>query len=119
MRVYYAHCMNIYNTKQEERDLELLKSLGFEIINPNLEEHQNTCQHYRNPMDYFVDLVNDHAEALAFRALPNGQIPAGVYKEIQTALHKSIPVFELPVNVELRNISVEHTRAWLKELGQR
>lgn len=35
MKVYYSHCKAIYNTPQE-RDLDLLKSLGFNDILNNM-----------------------------------------------------------------------------------
>lgn len=47
MKIYYAHCIAIYNTPQEERDLEKIKKLftAAEIYNPNNEEAQ-APRHY-------------------------------------------------------------------------
>lgn len=112
--------MAIYNTKQEERDIELLQSLGFEVINPNEEWHRESC--LKDPdgtTDYFIKLLYQYADILAFRGIPTGEIPAGVYKEIQTATQKGIPIIELPVNPELRELSLVMTRDYLKEVGQR
>ncbi len=34
MKIYYAHPMSLYGTLQEKRDIETLKALGFEVVNP-------------------------------------------------------------------------------------
>lgn len=118
-KIYYAHCMSLYNTKQEIRDVELLEKLGYEVVNPNLSCHQENCRQFGNPMEYFTELIKEHCEVLAFRALPDGKIPAGVLKEVQFAIDNDIPVFELPINIKLREMSLEQTRAYLMEVGQR
>lgn len=38
MKVYYARPISIYNTKQDERDIQLLEAIGFEVNNPNKAE---------------------------------------------------------------------------------
>lgn len=38
---YYAHCTAIYNTPQEQRDVETLLALGMGVLNPNCPE----CDH--------------------------------------------------------------------------
>jgi hypothetical protein len=116
MKVYYSHCVNIYNTPQEARDIKLLESLGFEVINPNLPEH---AAHYPvEGMGYFVALVVG-CDAFAFRALPDGRIPAGVAMETAQAIACGHPIIELPSRMLSRVISVMETREYLKEVGQR
>jgi hypothetical protein len=118
MIIYYAHCKSIYGTPQEKRDIELLERLGFEVINPNLPEHDKACEKCNDKMFYFTGLVK-LADALAFRALPSGEIPSGVGKEIDAARSKDIPIIELP-NFSLRNVmSVFRTKMYLKECGER
>ncbi len=34
---YYAHCVDIYHTPQEQHDLDALTRLGFRVVNPNSE----------------------------------------------------------------------------------
>jgi hypothetical protein len=70
-------------------------------------------------MDYFVNLALSCSVGV-FRAYPNGEIPSGVYKQI-TAMHEhQLPVIELPWGLMRRGIKdVEHTREWLRELGER
>lgn len=144
--VYYAHCQAIYDTPQEQRDVELLKTLGFEVLNPNMPEHKDQAVKIRQSvtkageqmdldrgvdltearkafwkdqasscvMEYFENLVKS-ADFVAFRALPDGRIPAGIAKEI--SLGK--PCFELPSGIVRRIIGVAETREYLQEAGFR
>ena len=121
--VYYAHFMGIYNTKQEERDMELLKTLfpDADIINPNCAEIQEKCNQIKetggNVMDMFEGIVKG-CSVVAFRGCVNGKIGAGVWKEIMAAKECGIPVVELPSYLD-REMSVEDTRLMLTELGCR
>jgi hypothetical protein len=121
MKVYYAHCLAIYNTPQEERDIKLLADMGFQVENPNQKHHSDAYLKIRqeggSPMEYFTDLVQQ-CDAVAFRGLPGGLIPAGVFKEVSIALEKEMPVIELPCYFN-RATSVEETRTFLKEIGER
>lgn len=121
IKIYYAHSLALYGTAQERRDVELLELLGFEVENPNQLEHAQGYMKIKkeggNPMDYFVRLVTT-CDALAFRGLPTGHIPAGVYKEIRTAENNAMPVFELPCFFN-RAVGVEETRQFLREIGER
>lgn len=117
---YYAHSLSLYGTPQEERDLALIKSLGFQVLNPNDPDKRAYYdeQYKIKKMDFFLELV-DTCQALCFRSLFDGSIPSGVAKEINRALSKSIPVFELPSSVLRRTLTVEETVEHLKECGQR
>ena len=113
---YYAHPMSIYNTAQETRDLEIIKALGFEVLNPNGPEHD--AGYKAKGMDYFDECTKD-CTIIVFRAFPDGSIPAGVAKEIEFFRKRNLPVIELPVAVARRSLSVEATREALKECGFR
>jgi hypothetical protein len=145
MRIYYAHCQAIYGTPQEDRDIETLNDLGFEVVNPNQPAARDACAIARKAIDEqnaaqkqmygrlgYVLLDTSHeimvgifkplvrsCRALAFRALPDGRIPAGVVKEIQWARDYGYPVIELPSNVMRREMSIVETREYLTEIGQR
>ena len=69
-------------------------------------------------MEYFAELVRS-CGAVAFRVLPDGSIPAGVAKEIAVANEVGKPVIELPSGISRRVITVEQTREYLAEVGQR
>ena len=123
MKAYYSHCMAIYGTLQEQRDIHLLTRLGFEVVNPNAPEVAEEVRRRKaagdeNYMEYFRELMRG-CEALAFRALPDARIPAGVFKEIQFAHDAAMLVFELPSGVLSREMSVPATREYLREIGQR
>lgn len=119
MKCYYAHCKAIYGTPQEERDIELLESLGFEVVNPNDPIHQERCRNCPGgEMQYFVDLAAGCA-VMAFRALPTMEIPAGVFKEVMSCIGHNGPVIELPTRPMSRGIDVELTREYLRDCGQR
>lgn len=108
LRCYYAHPMSLYNTPQEQRDIILLESLGFEVLNPNRAEYIGF------DLDEFCDLANS-CDVLAFRALADGSITSGVYEE----LREHPRVFELPSALSRRRLTVEQTLAALAESGQR
>ena len=116
MKVYYAHTVGIYGTPQEQRDVETLEGFGFEVLNPSTPEYQQAYKDHG--MDFFVKLAKG-CDALAFRGLPDGRIPAGVHKEILAAIENGQPVIELPNAILGRGMSVELTREYLKDCGER
>jgi hypothetical protein len=119
-KVYYAHCQANYGTPQEQRDLFLLRALGFDVLNPNSPEVQSLLMHASkdNKMAVFQPLV-ESCDWLAFRALPDGSISAGVAKEIAWAQEAGKCVLELPSAILRRTLTVEQTRQYLSEVGQR
>jgi len=134
--IYYAHCVALYNSPQEARDIMTLEELGFEVLNPNTEKNREGYQNYKalisqgtipvgssmrycpNPMQYFLNLVSS-CDALAFRSLPSLEIPSGVAVEIQQALDLDKPVIELPSRFQKRRLNHEDTVDYLKEVGNR
>jgi hypothetical protein len=116
MKIYYAHPMVIYNSLQEERDLDLIKRLfpDAEIFNPNNPTTQEEC---KGEMEYFYNIVRT-CDLIVFRGLPNMKIPAGVWGEIQCGIENTIPSIELPCLTE-RKMSVEDTRQFMRDIGNR
>lgn len=118
MKIYYAHFIGIYNTKQEERDLDTIKLLFpiAEIVNPNSKENEELYK--SKGMNLFFELVND-CDILVFRGCVNGKIPAGVMKEIKYTKEKyCMSIIELPTFIN-REMTVDDTRNMLSELGVR
>jgi len=113
---YYARCQALDKTPQYDRDVALLRSLGFDVWEADQKEKE--ASYRKEGMEFFLREVRK-CDALAFRALPSGKIPAGVYKEIMTALEEQIPVIELPSALSQRGLSVEQTREYLREIGFR
>lgn len=115
MTIYYAHSLNLYDTNQEGRDLHTLNKIG-EVINPNEDEHQ--IGYKVDGMDYFKELIGK-CDLLAFRAHPDGSIPAGIFKEINFAKENFTPILEIPSGITRRELTVGQTREYLKEVGLR
>lgn len=118
MKIYYAHCRAIYDTPQEQRDIDTLQRLGFEVENPNSEKHSSESAKHNEPMGYFVGVVKE-CDALAFRGLVNGTITNGVAIDIAIAREFKKPVIELPSMIYNRILSKEQTLQVLEELGER
>ena len=116
MRCYYARAISLYKTPQSARDISTLTAMGFDVVDPDTPEH--SAGYDSRGMDYFVDLVRS-CDVLAFRATPDGRIPAGVAKEIRTAEQRGYPVVELPGGFERRTMSVDETREYLRDVGYR
>lgn len=122
MKAYYAHCQAIYGTPQEARDLATIEALGLSVVNPSSAEVKALLDKWKqangNVMDFFVKLCGE-CDLCVFRALPDGSIPAGVAKEIASFVDAGKPVIELPSGILRRVITVDETREYLKEVGQR
>ena len=121
MKAYYAHCMAIYHTPQEDRDIELLKKLGFEVVNPSSHEVESEVRSIisaEQRMNYFERFA-DECDILVFRGLPDGTIPSGVAKEIGWFQFRYKPILELPSALTRRTLTFEMTREFLREIGQR
>ncbi len=123
-KVYYAHPVSLYGTKQEQRDLESLAAMGFEILNPNTEEHTINYEKVTVGADgvrdfnYFINLART-CDVCAFRAFPDGSISSGVAKEIEVFVLDKKPYFELPTGIIRRTLSIEHTKEVLRDSGAR
>lgn len=122
LKCYYAHTMTSYNSTIEKQDIELLESLGFEVINPNQEKYQKGCKAYTDVhgwnrvMEYFENIVSE-CNIVAFRSLPNGQILSGVAAEVKYAKLNNYPIIELPCSLEKRYMEYPETKQYLIELG--
>jgi hypothetical protein len=133
-RIYYAHSMHLYGTLQEKRDIELLESLGFEVVNPNCEEIVMQVEAIRDIyeksgatkdatstaiMEYFYEEVIPDCDALAYRSFIDFKIGAGVYGEILIAKSLNKPIIELPTLITSRSLTVAETRQYLMLHGNR
>jgi len=116
MRVYYAHAVSIYNTPTEERDISVLESLGFEVLNPNSKKFDQKYE--AGGINAFRDFVLS-CDLVAFRSLPDGRITSGAHQEVAWMIEAGKPVIELPSNFLARGMSVEESRLYLKECGAR
>lgn len=125
-KIYYAHSIHLYNTKQEQRDIELLEKLGFEVLNPNTRQNQIDYLEWlksndikdSDKMSWFKNLVNQ-CNILAYRSHYDLRIPSGVLYELEYALSLNLPVFEIPTITDNRKMSVQETKDYLKYNGIR
>lgn len=123
--MYYAHCQSIYNTVQENRDVALIGSLGWNVINPNAHVYNMHVKRMlkegfdsSNVMNFFGNIVKN-CKALAFRSLPDRNLSAGVGKEVAVAEAHGLVIIELPSMYDRKVIGVNETRRYLEECGQR
>jgi hypothetical protein len=114
--------MGTYDTPVEERDMNLLKSLGFKVTNPNTKSVQEAFLRYKADheeyMQFFCDMAAYH-DVVAFRGLPDGTIPAGVAKEIEAAREAGRIIIEIPSGLTRRFLGIEETREYLADMGER
>lgn len=113
---YYARPINIYGSKQDQRDIATITRCGFDPVDITAEDIQE--KYASEGMSCFLEVVRG-CDILFFRALPDGSIPAGVAKEIDEAQCQGIPVVELPSAISRRYLNVEQTRVYLQEVGFR
>ena len=116
MRAYYARPINLYGTDTDRRALALIASLGWSVSDPNMPETQQ--EYETRGMEVFKELI-EGADILVFRSAVDFKIPAGVAKEIMWAKGFNLPVIEIPSRVLSRRMSIEETREYLSEVGQR
>lgn len=93
MKIYYAHCMCIYGSDDEEEEINFIK-LNFPnstIIDPGF--YANNLDKQRDGMEYCKNLVST-CDGLIFTRLL-GKVTAGVGLEIHHALEHNKQVYEL------------------------
>lgn len=100
LKIYYAHAKCIYGTKHEEKERNKINKmfLSAKIIDPS--SYENIDEKRERGMDFCLELV-EKSDLLIFTRLL-GKITSGVGKEINHALSKRIPVFELQENKFLK-----------------
>ena len=120
---YYAHFMGIYNTPQEDRDVQTLTNLGFHVTNPNSLSLQILFEAYKEeyPDDYMTFFTQRAAQhdVVAFRSLPDGSIPGGVKMEVMAAKEAGRIIIELPCGLHRRGMDHATTVEYLENIGQR
>lgn len=91
--IYYAHSMQLYNTKREKEELERLKQYFYNglIYNPN----RPNIQYSKNPMAECLKIVADSSVSKLAFSHNNGHIPSGVYAEIRCAQKRRKPIFQI------------------------
>ena len=88
-KVYYAHSLQIYNTKREKRELRFLKRKFSEICNPNTDIAWDN----RTKMKPYFEVVRNSDTVIVSEYM--NHIGKGVYEEIKKALNHKILVLRL------------------------
>lgn len=119
-RCYFSRPRPFYKTSQDKKDIELLESMGYEVIDPAVRSLAISSPPEEvaiiGRMAKYKFLVKG-CDVLAFRSFPDLKIGAGVLKEIVWAEESDIPVFELPTDTGGRALSVEETRKYISKMG--
>jgi len=92
MRVFYSHPMKIYGTEAERREIALIERrfAGCEVVDPSA--YQAGLEPGRET-EFYLRLL-DSCDCLVFSRY-FGYITEGVKPEIERALAKGIPTYEL------------------------
>jgi hypothetical protein len=92
MRVFYSHPMKLYGSATERREISLIEKrfVGWEIVDPST--HQRNADPGRET-EYYLRLV-DSCDCLVFSRY-FGNVTEGVKPEVDHALSKGKPVYEL------------------------
>lgn len=91
MRVFYSHPIKLYGTATEGREVALIEKEfpGCEVVNPSA--HQAEAK--GRETEYYLGLVGS-CDVLVFSRL-YGNVTEGVKPELDYALSKGKPVYEL------------------------
>ena len=112
MKSYYARPITHYGTQIDNETINTLKKMGMHVVDPNQEIYLRAYK--RIGMDAFLDVVSK-CDLLFFKSFSNGNVTAGVQKEIQKAIDLGIPVFEVNPFIDTkRKLSVDDTRKAIK-----
>lgn len=123
IRCYLAHPVTDYGGSDRQRAaIRLIEAAGMSVVSPDSADHETA---YRaRGMAHFIDTVAT-CDALAFLRFEDGTVGAGVAAEIEAALGRSIPVFEItPAGLVSRGtvpcaLSVDETRAKIMAIRAR
>jgi hypothetical protein len=92
MRVFYSHPMKTYGTAAERRELSFIEKRfpGYEVVDPSALRPSAALE---KETEFYLSLV-DSCDCLVFSRL-YGYVTEGVKPEVEHALVKGKPVYEL------------------------
>ena len=107
--IYYAHSMEIYNTKIEKKEFDAIydkfQNENIYIINPATWIAQNMNGHDAMQQCFkFIDI----SDCIIFTTLEDGIIGKGVYEEISYALKNNIITRFL--NIDFKKIDIIYNK---------
>ncbi len=92
MRVFYSHPMKLYGSDAERRDIALIEKrfVGYDVVDPSA--YQSETEPGRET-EYYLRIL-DTCDCLVF-SRHFGNVTQGVKPEVEYALSKGKPVYEL------------------------
>lgn len=115
-KAYFARSIDFYDTPIDNRQIEVLGELGFEVVDPK--DIFDKEEYDKDGMNIFFNEIKK-CDVLVFRANKDEKITAGVRKEIHCAWDHNIPTLEFPSTIWTRSLNVEETRKYLEKVGER
>lgn len=94
MRIFYSHAKQLYGTPAEKKELALIKQhfpVDSVVVDPGLVEDASVGPEME--IKYFLRLV-DQCDAVVF-SRHRGVVTSGVSQEVNYAMSRGKPVFEL------------------------
>lgn len=91
-KLYLAQPVSFYGCARKILTIRRLKALGWDVVDPDTPEH--ACAYREQGMAHFQKVVSE-CDALAYIPFRNGQIGAGVAREVMEAWVRRIPVYGL------------------------
>lgn len=95
---YYAHPIGYYQSDAERREVAYLESIGYQVVNPADFRFPEGWRS-RRIMDYCLDAVRV-CDAVVFKRYANGDVGAGVAREVLEAYLMGKPVLEVVRNFD-------------------
>lgn len=119
--VYYAHCMKDYGSNKAKEHKRILMEMGFNVLDPSEKPYSSISRDMKRSgksgkeiMDFFLGVVQKHADVLAFSTTDNGEVSAGVAKEIEEMKKKNGLIIQMPDLSHLKVMSVSETRKYIQ-----
>ena len=122
MKIYYSHPKPYKRSKEAKQDMQLLQSLGYEVINPYDPKFSECWEEQKMA---FSEIIIEMADVVAFRALSNKKISSGVGKELSIAISMGKDIMELPnvtmfdkSTLDARVLNIDDTMSFFKNTGK-
>lgn len=117
-RVYYAHSMQIYNTRREKKELKFLKKHFESICNPNTDIKWDN----NKKMEPYFEAVKNSDIVVVSEYM--NHIGKGMYEEIKIALKNNILVLCLKKRFcnyrlqQVKDVKVKNIDDWKVKYGK-
>lgn len=122
MKIYYSHPKSYRDSTEAKEDINLLKSLGYEVVSPY---DPKFSDHWQTTGISFGKILVDMCDIVAIRPLSTGKIGAGGGKEVEWAIELNKTIIEMPSaspfdkdTLDGRVLSIDETVEFFKTVGK-